>query len=184
MLYCRLLNCRASGLLEQSDAAKESERIRMQVKKILKKNEEVWQEVVAHLKDDRHSGIVGIDAGYPRNWTVSDVCHHIISDTLSSPFYKHLPGTKMNYHRFKMPSFAKDKEKLAMWCRDRKDCELYELQIEACEWAIKELESDDIPERDIDSPKRIELTAQIQEEIENLRKSQNAFPSTSAYDID
>jgi hypothetical protein len=72
---------------------KESDRIRIQVKEILKKNEEVWDELVLHLNDDRHSGIVGIDAGYPRNWTVSDVCHHIISDTLSSPFYKYLPGT-------------------------------------------------------------------------------------------
>lgn len=162
---------------------KESERIRMQIKELLKKNEENWYELVSHLNDDRHSGIGGIDGGYPRNWTVSDVCHHIIGDTLSSPFYKHFPGTKTNHQRFKMPSFARDKEKLAKWCLERKARKLYELQIEACEWAIKELDSGDISERDIDGAKKTELVSQIRNEIEDLRKSKTAVPCTSTYSI-
>ena len=162
---------------------RESDRIRIQVKDILEKNEEVWHELALHLSDYRHSGIVGIDAGYPRNWTVSDVCHHIIGDTLSSPFYKHFPGTKTNYHRFKMPSFAKEKESLAKWCLERKDRKLYELQIEACEWAIQELDSAEISERDVNAAKKAELVAQIRKEIEDLRKSKTAVPCTSMYDI-
>ena len=161
----------------------ESERIRIHLKEILRKNEEVWDDLVSHLSDDRHSGIVGIDSGYPRNWNVSDVCQHIIGDTLSAPYYRHLPGTKANYHRFKMPSFAKDKESLAKWCLERKNRKLYELQIEACEWAVKELDSADISTRDIDAPMRTELAALIRKEIEDLKKTKTAVPCTSMYDI-
>ena len=163
--------------------ANESKRIGAQVTETVRKNEELWPDLVSHLDDKRHSGVVGIDAGYPRNWTVGDVCQNIIGESLSSPFYRHFPGTKMNYHRFKIPSFAKEKEQLKAWYDERKDRKLYELQIEACKWALLELESPDIHERDISNAKRVEIANKIQDEIQVLQESKTAVPCTIAYDV-
>jgi hypothetical protein len=163
--------------------ADESKRINAEVTATIRNNEKLWLDLVSHLDDKRHTGIVGIDAGYPRNWTVSDVCQNILGESLSAPFYKHFPGTKMNYHRFRMPSFANDKQKLSGWCLSRKDEKLYQLQIAACEWALKELENADIRESDINKTQKNEISEKIRQEIRKLKESQTAVPCTVAFDI-
>ncbi len=164
-------------------SADESTRIKTQVTATIRNSEKLWLDLVTHLDDKRHSGVIGIDAGYPRNWTVGDVCQNILGESLSAPFYRHFPGTKMNYHRFRMPSFAKDKEKLSEWCLNRKEEKLYELQIAACEWALTELESPDIREWDIKTDQRKEIAEKIRREIERLKESRTAVAIAIAYDI-
>jgi hypothetical protein len=88
---------------------------------------------VQHLGDDRYCKTVGIDARYPRNWSVGTVCQHILGETLSEPFYRHVGGSKEDYHRFRLPAIAKDKKKLREWCLARRDRQLFELQVEMCE---------------------------------------------------
>ena len=163
--------------------ADESTRIETQVTATIRNSERLWLDLVSHLDDKRHSGVVGIDAGYPRNWSVGDLCQNIIGESLSAPFYRHFPGTKMNYHRFRIPSFAKDKEKLSEWCRSRKEQKLYELQIAACEWALSELESAGIREWDINTDQKKEIAEKIRREIERLKESRTAVAIEIAFDI-
>jgi hypothetical protein len=150
--------------------AKEATRVDQVLKQVIQQSEELWAELAEHLDDEQYCKTVGIDAGYPRNWSVGDVCQHIIGQTLSEPFYRHLGGTKENYHHFRIPAFAKDKAKLREWCLARKDRKLYELQIEACQWAIDELESPDS-----------DSVAAIKKEIETLRNTKLAVPCPCAF---
>lgn len=154
----------------------ESDRVREQLTKLIANCESAWPELVSHLTDKRHSGIIGIDAGYPRNLQVGDVCILLIGETLSAPFYEHIPNSKMNYHRFRIPAFAKDREKLKKWCEDRKDRKLYELQIEACQWALRELDAPDIQPRDVSAEEKLIIARQIRNEIENLKRTRSAVP--------
>ncbi|MGN6545955.1 MAG: hypothetical protein ACTHK7_12955 [Aureliella sp.] len=154
----------------------ESERVRKQLTKLSTDCESAWPELVSHLTDKRHSGIIGIDAGYPRNLQVGDVCLLLIGETLSAPFYELIPNSKMNYHRFRIPAFAKDREKLKKWCQNRKDRKLYELQIEACQWALTELDSPDIQPRDVSAEEKLIIAQQIRDEIENLKRTRSAVP--------
>lgn len=150
--------------------SKEANRVDAALKDVIRRFEELWPELVEHLSDDRYCKTVGIDAGYPRNWSVCDICQHIIGETLSEPYYQHMPGTKSNFNRFRIPAFAKDKDKLRQWCWDRKDRQLYELQIEACEWALGEIKGSDGG-----------LITAIKKEIEDLKKSKAAVPSKVAF---
>ena len=105
-----------------------------------------------------------------------DICQKIIGETLSAAYYENLPGTKENYHRFNIPAFAKDKLKLREWCLARKDRKLFELQIEACAWAITEIKASDMG---LEEKQRI--TTAIKKEIDGLTKSRVAIPCPSAF---
>lgn len=119
---------------------------------------------------------VGIDAGYARNWTVADICQHIIGETLSEAYYRHMPGSKENFHQFRIPAVAQDKTKLGEWCLARKDRKLFELQIEQCEWAVTEVKASDM-----DPEEKQRITMAVEKEIEALKKSQAAIPCTSSF---
>jgi uncharacterized protein (TIGR03067 family) len=156
---------------------KEAKRVDAAVKEVIRRSEELWPELVAHLGDDRYCKTVGIDAGYPRNYSVADICQHIIGETLSEPYYRHLePASKETFHRFRLPAFAKDKAKLRQWCLARKDRQLYELQIEACQWAIDEIEGSDNGTKE-EPP----IVTAIKKEIESLKKNKMAMPSKIAF---
>ena len=155
----------------------ESKRINTAVAQVIRRSEELWPELVKHLSDDRYSKTVGIDAGYPRNWSVGDICQDIIGTTLSAAYYRHLqPGTKQSYHRFHIPDIAKDKLKLREWCVARKDRKLFELQIEVCEWAITEIKTSDMGVKE-----KQRITTAIQKEIDGLAKSRVAIPCPASY---
>lgn len=150
--------------------SKESKRVDALLKQVIERSEDLLPELVAHLGDERYCKTVGMAAGYPSNWSVGDICQQIIGETLSEPYYRHLPGTKTNYHRFRLPAFAQDKAKLREWCLARKDRKLYELQIEACEWALGELKGSNE-----------ELVTAIKQETESLKKTKTAVPSNIAF---
>ncbi len=142
---------------------KEGARLDGVVKQVIQHSEKLWPELVAHLGDDRYCKTVGIDAGFPRNKSIGDVCQLLIGETLSEPYYRHMLGTKETYHKFRIPDFAKDKPKLREWCLARKDRKLFELQIEACELIIA-------------GQKDSDFKTAIAKEIEGLKKSQMAIP--------
>lgn len=154
----------------------ERKRVDATVRDVIRQSEDLWPELVAHLGDDRYCKTVGIDAGYPRNWSVADVCQHVIGHSLSEAYYRHMAGTKQNYRRFKLPTFAEDKAKLREWCDARKNRKLFELQIEACEWAITEIR-DSTRDATAIGP----LITAITKEIEELRKTQVAIRCTSSF---
>ena len=156
---------------------KESKRVAGAVKEVVRRAEELWPELVAHLGDDRHCLTVGSDAGYPRNWSVGDVCQDILGTTLSAPYYRHMmPATKETFHRFHIPAIAKDKAELRKWCLARKDRKLFELQIEQCEWAITEIDASDGNRNG-----KLQLTAAIEKEVESLKKSRTAIPCVTSF---
>jgi hypothetical protein len=147
----------------------ESKRIDGVAKEALRDVEDIWLELVKHLDDDRHCKTVGIDAGYPRNWSVGDACQHLIGETLSEPYFRQIPSTKSNFNRFRLPAVAKDKAKLREWCLARKDRKLFELQIELCGWAITEIKRSNMSDAE-----KSRITAAIEKEIEALQESKTA----------
>lgn len=111
---------------------------------IVKNAERLWPELVQHLDDDRYCTTLESVSGSPGNWTVGEMCREIVGRNLSIAYYRHLkPHTKQAY-RMSMPGFLMGEPKVAKaWCEKRKGNQLYELQIEACGWAISELQKPD-----------------------------------------
>ncbi len=157
--------------------ARESKRVDSALSDVIRRSEDLWTDLVEHLGDNRHCKTVGIDAGYPRNWSVADVCQRIIGEMLSEAYYRHMePGTKEIFHQYRIPSFAKDKAQLRKWCLARKDRKLFELQMEASELAIAEITASEL-----NVEQRMRLVMEIKKEIEGLKKSQMAVRCRSSF---
>ena len=154
----------------------ERDRVRALLSSLSSETEKLWPELVGHLQDHRYSLTVGSDAGYPTNWTVGEACQELIGSSLSVAYYRHLDGSKSNYHHYSLPEIAKDKAKLRTWCVARKDKKLYELQIECCEWALKE-----IGDSKMEAAVKERTSEAVRKEIAGLKKSRTAVPSTRSF---
>jgi hypothetical protein len=161
----------------------ESQRIHAKVRELAERCEFVWRDLVSHLTDNRHCGVVGMDAGYPRNWTVGDVCQELIGRSLSAPYYQHLPRTKRNYHRFYIPQFAKDRAQLKQWCEERKNRKLYELQMEACEWAIHVIEAKNDFDPGLGEQQTRDVCNKIRTTLGELKRTRTAIDAEGGLDI-
>ena len=112
------------------------------VPRIVSHVEEAWPLLVGHLDDERYCLTVRplLSGGAPQNWSVGKMCHEIVARNLSEAYLRNLaPITKSVYLTMVWPNVARDAKKLKIWCDARKDKELYELQIEMCQWAITEV---------------------------------------------
>lgn len=155
----------------------EYHRVWMALRELAPKAEALWPELVKHLDDERYCMTALTWSDNTHNLTVGDVCHELISNILSNAYYQHLKPNSLDiYGRMGRPDIARDKKKLKSWCEARRDKPLYELQMEACEWAVKRLtKSEDLP-RVSNSTRRAWIAA-IKAEIQSLTKSKLAVPS-------
>jgi hypothetical protein len=93
---------------------------------------------------------------------------------LSAAYYPHLqPERLVAYAKLRVPGFARDSKTLKAWCEARRQNELYELQIEACEWAIEEVAKADAVQG-VPGATRHQWAASIRAEVASLRKSRAA----------
>jgi hypothetical protein len=134
-----------------------------------------WPELVSHLDDERYCMTIKSMSSHPHNFSVGDMCRDIIARNLSEAYYQNLkPELEIIYARFRRPEIADDKKKLKAWCEERSKKKLYELQIEMCQWAIKELNKHNISRVTYQSES--DWITAIESEIESLRKSKQAVP--------
>jgi hypothetical protein len=151
----------------------EYNRVWRAIRELTRHAEYAWPEMVRHLDDDRYCTTFQ-EEGTTYNRTVGDTCREIIALNLSVAYCKNLtPMTQLVYVRMAWPQIAFDKKKLKSWCEERSNKRLYELQIEMCVWAIKELGKTG----DVLRVSRLKLKAwiaAIEAEIESLRESERA----------
>jgi hypothetical protein len=153
----------------------EQDRIPKVINSLMDHAEEAWPELVNALGDERYSATYRIGE-HIYNLTVDRVCSEIIIDNLILGFYFHsvydpvsdgrqwqviMKRAPVEYHD------PKHKE-LKDWCQARKDKKLYELQIEACEWAIKII-SEDFPKATEES--KLKAREAIKAEIKTLKET-------------
>ena len=154
---------------------KENLRVKNKIQVITDHVEELWPEIVSHLNDERYSVTVSI-AESPYTFSVGDVCFKIICFTLAEAHYSHLKDdpSGMIYNRLgpKAMSHNDDNISLEKWLLQRKTKPLYELQIEKCEWAIKEMGKLKKWFSDEDYEKTIN---EINKQIGELRKTKSLF---------
>lgn len=121
----------------------EQVRVWLVIQQLIEQVEDAWPELVAHLDDNRHCVTISdcLFGSGEKNWTVGNVCRILASRTLAQVYYKQIkPESADVYRKMRTPRFTVDLKK---WCEDRSMKALYELQIETCEWACKELEDDE-----------------------------------------
>jgi hypothetical protein len=138
--------------------------------------ESAWPELVRHVDDERYCTTFESVSGDTHNWTVGDACRSIIGRNLSQAYYQNLqPESVLIYSRFRWPDLWNDRKQFNAWFEARRKKKLYELQIEACEWAISELAGpDDLG--DVPRAQRTAWVASIRKQIEWLRESKKAVP--------
>lgn len=177
----KLVGSRHQPIFDPKFDWKEDERVWEATKSLIRHAEAAWPELVRHLDDERYCITLKWWSGHTYTWTVGRMCAHIIFKNLSEGYYQTLMGPAAarnvyarNVHsRMSRPEITDDSETLKEWCEKRSTKELYELQIEVCEWAIQELKKPD--DRPLGSPLRVRAwIATIEADIEALRQSQMA----------
>lgn len=102
--------------------------------------------------------------------SIGSVCRDLIETTLSLGYYDLLPVVgETTFRKFSVPATIRelDAPELKKWLDERREREVYELQIECCEWAKAELSrTKEFSQRDKES-----ATAKIDERIAELRRS-------------
>jgi hypothetical protein len=130
---------------------------------------ELWEELVRRTNDPSYCIVVvsqQSEASVIRS--VGSICRELAADRLHDVYRQHLPGDPKRFEgRTVILPMASFKGGLADWRKERKDRSLYQLQIEACEEAIKELaQVESVPQRDKDRARR-----KIEFEIETMRST-------------
>jgi hypothetical protein len=164
---------RGSASVPENFDWSEQERVWAVIGELMDRSEEVWPELVEHLDDEDYCITIEVFNGAIHDWPVGIVCQEIIERNLSEAYYRKLePQSLEVYRKLRSPRFEIE---LKDWCEQRKDLKLYELQIEACEWAMKELSKDDEFPR-TSAEQRKEWIASVETEIASLKKSKQAVP--------
>jgi hypothetical protein len=121
---------------------KENLRVKKKIQCITDHVEELWPELVNHLEDERYS-VTASDGESSNTFSEGDVCYKIICDTLAEAHYSHMRDYPMELVHYRLGPKAMSHNdnniSLKEWLLQRKTKPLYELQIEKCEWAIKEM---------------------------------------------
>lgn len=123
----------------------EQKRVWKAIQGLIERAEEAWPMLVAHLDDGRYSVTVSNEIfGTEANWTIGDVCREIVGRTLSQAYYEKLQPESLDaYRRLRIPTVALNGKDLKKWCVARSQKKLYELQMEMCESASRQIEKGD-----------------------------------------
>lgn len=117
---------------------KEDERVQKALNKLSSdKSIELWEALVQRANDKQYCMTTySWNNDDAENYTVGDVCSLLAYDRLCNVFVKHLPSVAPYGCPVRLWSIRDD---LLTWRKERKRKSLYELQIEACEMAIRKL---------------------------------------------
>lgn len=147
---------------------KEEERVRTALRKLYNDTSvEVWEAMVRKGNDRRYcntsysgsSGDVYIDS-------VGLICSDFAYERLCYVFARHLPSLPPHGCPIQ---FWDVKENMPAWRNKRKDKSLYQLQIEMCEMALRELRK--LDPHDLSDKGKAEARKKIEADIKELRKT-------------
>jgi len=133
---------------------------------------ELWPRLVAHLDDKRYGFTYEGGNGVPHNMAVGGLCSRIACGDVQCAYLRISPiGAGLNGPRPLVfgPNFRD--VGFPAWCKKRNGKQLYELQIEVCEWTITNPEAlEDLSEQQID-----EYVKEAKAQIESQKKTRIAF---------
>jgi hypothetical protein len=150
---------------------KEQERVYKALAKLYKDTSvELWEELVRKAGDRRYSlTIVSQQSGNSRNDTVGNVCRRLAYDRLIDVFQRHMPAWPERCGwTVRLDVGIED---LAAWRKKRNDKSLYQLQIEVCERALKEVQK----VKGISQEMKDEARKKIKSEIKKLTRTKRPF---------
>lgn len=130
-------------------------------------SQEAWPELVKHLDDSRYCTTFDSSLSSPENFTVGGICVDIVGRNLSEAYCAILE-TPMMYHRYTIPDTWETRADLKKWCEERKTKQLYELQLERCDWMLDQLRRTDLKRRLHDSQRKKWIET-VERQIEILR---------------
>jgi hypothetical protein len=148
---------------------KEYARVRAAIKDLEANSEIAWSSIVEHLTDSQYCFTVeSYDSAH--NDSRGHVCFRIAQSWLNRAYTGLMPMDRLLY-QYQAPHNM-NSEELQRWCSARRDKKLYEIQIEAAEWALS------IIPKESKMPKepQIHAVAEIQKRIKKLRESHKAIP--------
>ncbi len=152
---------------------KEEERVRKAVWNLSEDmSDEVWEALVQKANDRRYC--IASSSGSSDDlemWSVGRVCYHLAAFRLCEVFEKHLPSYPPRGPVIQMRDVVK--EDFPTWRKQRKDKALYQLQIEVCEIALRELpklEADDISDKE-----KADARKKILAKIAELRRTKRPY---------
>jgi hypothetical protein len=155
---------------------RESKRAWHAFKELIPHAEEAWPELVRHLDDERYSATFLSPSDAVHVATVGEMCHMIIERNLEVAYFRHFNLGSMDVAvALERPEMVRGTKELKAWCEARSSKKLYELQIEACQWAIKELNKNQ-EIRGVTPAMRRAWVAAVQSQTSSLLKSQEAVP--------
>jgi hypothetical protein len=149
----------------------EQDRIQKVIQKIINNGEQYWPILVKHLDNDDRYCMTYAYYDSANNYSIQMICEDIISDYLTEAYHQQIPneivyGSEQLYSHLRVPDIVY-KNKLKQWCIKNKNKKLYELQIEMCVWAIKELDN----VNELKNKDKILIKDNIQKEIMRLKIS-------------
>ena len=130
----------------------------------------LWPRLVAHFDDERYAFTYCDGQGCTGNTTVGQMCRIIAFGDLTLAFLQHSPGNP-NAHRpasrcrVRTPEWSN--ETFRDWLDERKGKQLYELQIDLCEWSIA-------------TPRALERLTADQRRIHSESEEANRHPERDA----
>lgn len=154
---------------------KEEKRVALALAKINKeRSEELWDELVRRSGDEHYCRTVKDQNEYYAmgNWTVGIFCSILADDWLLGICQQHLPSDpNKDGYRISLDFGIGKSGGLRKWRNDRGNKTLYELQINVCEEAIRELTKiPGIPQRNKEGAQK-----KIEGEIAKLKKLKRAI---------
>jgi hypothetical protein len=153
---------------------KEYRRVITAIKELEANAAEVFPSIIEHMTDKEYCVIVEAD-GSSKNYSRGDVCFQIARSWVNRGYIGTMPETSPPHCQYQAPNDMKNNE-LKDWFRERYNKKLlYEIQIEAAEWAITFVPKSPSlkePQEILDFSK-----SAIQKRITELRESRKPFPA-------
>lgn len=133
-------------------------------KRLAENVEEVWPILVDHMCDPEYSFTVdAYDSAY--NYSRGYVCYCLARSWVNGVYAGLMPMDRPLY-QYQAPH-SMDPKALQKWCRERRDKKLYEIQIEAGEWALSIIPT----ESEMDEEDQQRAIKEIQKRIDRISKS-------------
>jgi hypothetical protein len=147
---------------------KEEERVRKALRKLYQDpSTAVWEALVQKAGDRRYCIIFySGNSGDAEFYSMGNICHGLAYGRLCDVFEEHLPSFPPHGCPIHLEEVGRD---LPAWRKARKDKSLYQLQIEVCEMAIRELPKLDA--KDLSVKGKAKARKKIEAEIMKLRRT-------------
>jgi len=142
---------------------------------------ELWPRLVAHFDDKRYAFTYCDGQGMTHNASVGLMCQMIAYDDLELAFLQHSPGSPRAHLpagrcRVRPPQW--DDKDFRAWLDERQGKQLYELQIDLCEWAI----ATPAALKRLSANQRQEFIEKVKKQIETLKKTQRPVTDKTRFE--